>query len=104
MAGEFTYDIENITGWGNGWYTPMFDTDGYYEELWGSGEGGWGPLAVEVDDEGSSEDKFWNGWFSRKHITLPQPTELDCNLDIKLDIGSKKGNITLTPDQNNLKY
>lgn len=104
MAGEFTYDTENITGWGNGWYTPMFDTDGYYEELWGSGEGGWGPLAVEVDDEGSSEDKFWNGWFSRKHITLPQPTELDCNLDIKLDIGSKKGTITFTPDENILRY
>ncbi|MGN0201408.1 MAG: hypothetical protein ACI399_00695 [Candidatus Cryptobacteroides sp.] len=103
LAGEFSYDTDNMTGWGNGWYNPMFDSDSYYEYLYGGG-GGWGPLAIEIDDNGSDEDQFWTGWYARKHITLPQPEELDCTLGITMELGAKKGTITFSPDENVWQY
>ncbi|MGN1234168.1 MAG: hypothetical protein ACI4UJ_12095, partial [Candidatus Cryptobacteroides sp.] len=105
LAGEFAWDPEYY--WGPGWYTAMFDYDAYYESLWGGG--GFMPWSlrtrtVEVDDEGSDEDQYWTGWFSRKHVVLEQPAALDCNVDIQYDMKATTGTVRITPDENVWQY
>ena len=101
MAGEFGWDDTDFTGWGNGWYTACYDYDAYYESL---GGGGWGPLAVDVDDAGSDEDAFWTGEYIRRHFVLDPPAALDANVDIKTEMGAMTGTVTITPDDNVYQY
>ncbi|MGM9765810.1 MAG: hypothetical protein ACI3ZO_05580 [Candidatus Cryptobacteroides sp.] len=102
LAGEFSYDE---TGDNNmfglpGWYIPAFDIDAYYDSI----GGGWGPLAVEVDDEGTDEDKFWTGYFTRRHFRLAEPEPLQAEVDIQADVRAVKGTLTITPDENVFRY
>ena len=101
LAGEFAWDPEYY--WGPGWYTAMFDYDAYYDSM-GGGFMPWGLRTVEVDDNGSDEDQYWTGWFSRKHIVIEQPQPLDCNVDISFDVNAVSGTVTITPDENVWQY
>lgn len=102
-AGEFLYDTEDTQGWGfNGWYIPAFDLDAYYESLWGGG--GFMPWSIEVDQEYEDEDKFWTGYFTRKYFTSKAPEVLEANLDVEVNVGSVRGTITITPDENIYQY
>ncbi|MGM9787466.1 MAG: hypothetical protein ACI3ZF_01000 [Candidatus Cryptobacteroides sp.] len=96
MAGEFSWDDTNFTGWGNGYYNALFDFDTYYEEV---GGGGFGPLAVDVDTP-SDEDKYWTGYFCRKTVVLPGPEDFDAKLDINVQLNATTGTLSITPGDN----
>lgn len=99
-AGEFAWDDTDFTGWGSGYYTALFDFDAYYE----SQGGGWAPWSADIDDTELEEDKFWTGFYMRRHFVLDPPTELEAEIEIVKEVGATKGTITITPDENINKY
>lgn len=101
-AGEYAWDESDMLGWGSGYYSALFDWDGYYASLDG---GGMGPLSADVtDDITADEDPFWTGFYLRRTVILDPPAEFDAEVKIEAQMSAVDGHITITPDDKVLQY
>ena len=89
VAGEFSWmedtkEYENEffafpSGWDNGYYLPMINTD-YYK----SGKNSQSSMGVIDWDYTHPLDAYWTGAFQRKHFRIKEPDLLDAGVEIKL--------------------
>lgn len=98
LAGEFQWG-ESLYGWGEGYYTPLFDMEGYSASMGGGDD--WGLLAEEpVFDE----DKFWTGYHERIYFQATQPELLAAKIDVDIQPTATGGTIRLTPEEGVYQY
>lgn len=76
---------ESLYGWGEGYYTALFDEDAYYAAL--GEEGGddpWGPLMSKARKatRAVNPDDFWTGFHHRETVVVGQPEQLDAEIRI----------------------
>ena len=91
LVGEFAWG-ESMYGWGEGWYSALFDNDAYQEDLW-SGTG-------EVNEE-----DYWTGYFHKMELTARQPEVLNATVDIDAsNVQAVTGSIKFTPDADVSQY
>ena len=96
LAGEFSYG-ESPYGWGEGYYTPCFDTDKWLEDVYG---GGGMILGLEEDDNYKKENSYWNGFHHRELVYSKQPALLDAGVKIDtLKLSANNVSLLFTPDK-----
>lgn len=102
LVGEFSYG-DSSWGWGEGYYVPLFDEDGYYDSLYGGGgDDPWGPGPLA--EEGVSEDDFWTGFHDKIYFTAKQPELLDAEVKVEVTPTATGGTIKITPDEEVFQY
>ena len=95
LAGEFSYG-ESPYGWGEGYYTPLFDEEKWYEELGGGGM----LLSYDNDPMYEKECSYWNGYHHREIIVSKEPSVL--NAGVKVDtikLTANNASLLFTPEE-----
>ena len=91
LVGEFAWG-ESMYGWGEGWYSAMFDNEAYQEALWNS--------TGDVNEE-----DYWTGYFHKMQITARQPEVLNATVDVDAsNVQAVTGSIKFTPDPDVHQY
>ena len=111
VAGEFAwmedspeYETEFFkfpSGWENGYYIPMIDTD-YYTQ----GKNEQSSVGIITDYQITRPlDAYWTGAFQRKHFRVREPELLDGKVDVKLAESTPKDIVLeFYPDENVKQY
>lgn len=90
MVGEFTTG-ESMYGWGEGWYSPLFDNEAYNDALYnGMGE--------------VNEEDYWTGHFAKKTFSAKAPEVLDAKVTFEPDMQAMSGTLRFTPDPEVYQY
>lgn len=83
--GEFTRG-ESMYGWGEGYYSPLFNLEEYYMAQW-------------MGEEPNEED-YWTGYHQNIMVELEAPEKLDASLNIDAsNLRPNGGVISFTPDE-----
>lgn len=90
LVGEFAWGESNY-GWGEGWYSALFDDAAYQDALLTS--------AGEVD-----EADYWTGHYARQTFTSRSPETLDATVGIETDMQAVSGTINFTPEDGVYQY
>ena len=100
LAGEFTYG-ESPYGWGEGYYTPLFDEDKWFEEMGGGGM----LMSYENDPMYEKELSFWTGYHHREIIVAKEPAVLNGSIKVDtLELTANNASLRFTPDENVSTY
>ena len=91
FVGEFAWG-ESMYGWGEGWYSAMFDEEAYQDALWNS--------------EGDiNEEDYWTGWFHKMELRAREPEVLNAGVDVDCsNVQAVTGIIKFTPDPEVTQY
>lgn len=93
---------EHPWGFGTGYYAALFDTDAYYEALYGGGGGGFDPLSAPfrpMDEAGTVEEaNYWTGFYHKSQFQFTNPTLLDGKFNITTNLRANGGVVSLNPD------
>lgn len=90
LAGEFSLG-ESDYGWGEGYYIPKFDYDGYYNALAETGE--------------ANESDFWTGLYHKETIFSRAPELLDSKLNVEtVELTPAKARIAFRPEEGVQQY
>lgn len=90
LVGEFSWG-ESMFGWGEGWYSALFDNAAYEDALYnGSGE--------------VNESDYWTGHFAKKVFCAKAPEKLDATVKMEADMQAKSGVLRFTPDPEVYQY
>ena len=87
--GEYAL-AEDQTGWGLGYYGPLFDYEGY--------------LNASNTGQSSDEKDYWTGFYARIDTQLTTPEKLDASLNITTNLRPNGSVISFTPDENITQY
>lgn len=91
FVGEFAWG-ESMYGWGEGWYSALFDEMRYQEDLYsGSGD--------------INEEDYWTGFFYKTQIRAREPEPLDAAVTVDCsNVQAVTGIIKFTPDPEVTQY
>ena len=85
FVGEFAWG-ESIYGWGEGYYSALFDFDGWYNDM-------------------ENEDAYWTGHFKKINVRAREPEVLDATVDVDCsDVQAVTGTVRFTPDPEVYQY
>ena len=82
--GEFSQG-ESLYGWGQGYYNPLFDMEGYFDAMM---------TGIAPD-----ENDYWTGFHQNVLVELEAPEALDASLNITTNLRPNGGIISFTPDE-----
>ena len=82
--GEFSQG-ESMYGWGQGYYNPLFDMEGYFEAMM---------TGINPD-----ENDYWSGFHQNVFVELEAPEALDASLNITTNLRPNGGIISFSPDE-----
>lgn len=102
ILGEHAWG-ESEWGWGEGYYTPMFDYDAYFAAV-GGGGGGWGPLKAGLALGTADEDPYWTGFHHREVVRVLEPEPLNAEIHINTSLRPNGGLIQIDPDPEVVSY
>ena len=98
LAGEFSYG-ESPYGWGEGYYTPLFDEEKWFEDQMGGDDGML--LSFDNNPQYDKELSYWNGFHHREIIVSKQPKLLDGGVKVDtLKLSANNASLLFTPDEN----
>lgn len=109
VAGEFSwmedspeYETEFFkfpSGWENGYYMPLLDTE-YYKS--GKSQSSVGVLDIDLSHK---LDPYWKGAFQRKVVMTRQPSLLDAKVNIEYaNVGPVNATVIFTPEEGVEQY
>ena len=87
---------ESEWGWGKGWYTLPFDSDGFSEAMW---------TATSPDEV--DESLYWeeDAWYKKVEVTTLPPEQFDGTVTIETkNLSPSGGSIVFTPDDKTYCY
>ncbi|MGN0190231.1 MAG: hypothetical protein ACI39U_01115 [Candidatus Cryptobacteroides sp.] len=99
IAGEFSMG-ESEYGWGQGYYIPLFDMQGYESEVLSGGS----YPGLQASGGTLIEDKYWSGYHDRIFFNARKPEPLDAKLNVGVDPKAVSANISFSPDENVRQY
>lgn len=91
LTGEFEIG-EHEWGWGEGYYSPLFDIEAYEEDFYG----GWDIWAAGTRTTDYS--KYWTGFYDKQEFVTAKPEPLNANLNVTMSLKSNGGTISFNPD------
>ena len=98
LLGEFAYG-EHPWGFGMGYYSPLFDQDGFLNDYYGSG-----PSPRQMDENTINEADYWSGYYNKLEFRTLQPVELDADFNVELNLTPKGGSVLISPDDEIMQY
>ena len=98
LLGEFAYG-EHPWGFGMGYYSPLFDQDGFLNDYYGSG-----PSPRQMDENTLNEADYWSGYYNKLEFRTLQPVELDADFNVELNLTPKGGSVLISPDDEIMQY
>lgn len=105
ILGEHTWG-ESDWGWGEGYYTALFDYEAYFAAMGGGGGGGWEPLMTKAlkATRTADEDPYWTGFHHREVVRVLEPEPLDAEIRINTALRPNGGLIQIDPDPEVVSY
>lgn len=90
MLGEYAWADENVNhnGWGEGYYSALFDTDNFYKD-WAAT--GYSKTPNQAD--------YWSGYYRKELIEAKEPTKMSAKPTITTALTPRGGKITITPTE-----
>ena len=90
--GEFAYgeNEEYFSGWGEGYYQPLFKMDEFMQDQWEN------PEVKEAD--------YWTGFYHKIEVSTKVPEKLDASLKIEKNLRPNGGQVSFTPDEKIKRY
>lgn len=101
LAGEFTMG-ESMYGWGQGYYTPLFDLEGYLSKTPASGDNVVADGFHDLSDE--TQDPYWTGKMHKHAFKMKEPSVLDADFDVDVITSPVEATINITPSDNVVLY
>ncbi len=83
MLGEFAYDQNDHWGWGDGYYSALFDFNNYVAEFYTTGK--------MPDDS-----KFWTGYYRKEFVRAKEPAKMSAKPEITLNLTPLGGKVKVT--------
>ncbi len=101
LAGEFTMG-ESMYGWGQGYYAPLFDLNGFLEGVPGTGSNVVNNGFHDLSDP--DQDPYWTGNMQKLTFKTLEPQPLDAEFDIDVVTSPVEATISIVPSDNVALY
>ena len=86
MFGEFAWDTSNHWGWGDGYYTALFDEYNYWTDFATTGK--------QPDQK-----NYWSGYYRREAVESKAPAKITAKPTVTMNLTPRGGTITITPTE-----
>ncbi len=102
LFGEFAWG-EHPWGFGQGYYSYLFDYNSFMNDYYENMGGGMGPRQTD-ETTMLDESQYWSGYYSKHEFTTTAPQKLDAEFNIEMELTPKGGVIKVDPDAEIEKY
>ena len=86
IIGEYTMNYNDHWGWGDGYYTPLFDITKYWRDY---------------DSSSTKPDQkdYWSGYYRREFFESKSPSKMSAKPEVEMSLTPIGGTLTITPTE-----